>query len=147
MRYISFKLGVKNINYYLYVQVLTFLRTDRRVTVSGDTFPKPCISICVPLLCQALQSNGEFITPEGFRKRIQSIQFKKSGLPQWFLKPGTDLDFIPSSQTLLRDCGQQHNSLQIYRELFSEEVLTKLDKGRFHCIYICHLVICLAHVV
>ena len=87
-------------------------------------------------LCPSTMSSiGEFITPEGFRKRIQSIQFKKSGLPQWFLKPGTDLDFIPSSQTLLRDCGQQRKSLQIYRELFSEEVLTKLDKGRFLCIY------------
>ena len=128
------------------MQVLTFLRTDRRVTAPGDLSPKPYISFSLPLLCEALQTNGEFITEGGFRKRLDNLQHK-SGLPQWFMKPGSDLGFIPTSLSLLKAHGQQRKSVQIYRELFSDEVLAALDKGQLNnnqwCTTSCNICVCI----
>ena len=117
------------------------MRTDRRVTAPGDSSPKPCISFALPLLCESLQSNGEFITEGGFRKRLENLR-QKSGLPQLFLKPGSALDFIPTSLSLLKAHGAQHKCVQIYRELFPDEVLETLDKGQLSNHWYMYTILC-----
>ena len=128
------------------MQVLTFLKTNRRITAPGDLSPKPCVSFSLPLLCKALQTNSEFITEGCFRKRLDNLQHK-SRLPQWFMKPGSDLGFIPTSLSVPTVHGQQHTSVQIYRELFSDEVLAAIDKGQLNnnqwCTKSCKICVCI----
>lgn len=56
-----------------------------------------------------------------------------SDTSQWFLKEGSDLDFIPSSPSLQKMHGKQHKCVQIEHDLFSDEVLYTLDQGYYIC--------------
>ena len=57
------------------------MRIDRSVTAKGDTSAKPCISIVVKGLCQALSNAKVLISEDGFQQRVKhsksSLEFLK----------------------------------------------------------------------
>ena len=106
------------------------MRTDRSCTAPGDSSPKPCVSVVVPLICRILNDKGKNITEAAFRESVLYSFRAKAGMPQWFLTSLSDLTFIPSSKTLQRVHCIQHKAIHIYRTSLPDQVLEKLDRGK-----------------
>ena len=106
------------------------MRTDRSCTAPGDSSPKPCVSVVVPLICRILNDKGKNITEAAFRESVLCSFRAKAGMPQWFLTNLSDLTFIPSSKTLQRVHCTQHKAIHIYRTSLPDQVLEKLDRGK-----------------
>ena len=104
------------------------MRTDRSDTAKGDTSAKPCISIVVKGLCQALSNAKVFISEDGFRQRVKHFP-AKFGIPQWFLAPDSLYEYIPSAKKVQKEQAKQHKCFQVYRSVFSSKTLKILDKG------------------
>ena len=104
------------------------MRIDRKVTVRGLSAPKPCISFVIKDMCDALGNKGIKIDPNQFSNRIQHLPINTTN-PQWFLKTGSNLDYIPYSKTVLSVHGHQKKCCNIHKSIFSEEVLLALDEG------------------
>ena len=105
------------------------MRTDRSCTAPGDSSPKPCVLVVVPLICRILNDKGKNITEAAFRESMLCSFRAKAGMPQWFLTNLSDLTFIPSSKTLQSVHCTQHKAIHIYRTSLPDQVLEKLDRG------------------
>ena len=114
------------------LQILHFMRIDRKVTARGHSSPKPCISFVIKDLCDALSTKGIEISHSHFSRNIQHLPINTTN-PQWFLKAESDLDYIPYSKAGLSLHGHQKKCCNILKSIFSEEVLSALDKGT--CIF------------
>ena len=121
-------------NYYSYnftfptFQILHFMRIDRKATARGQSTAKPCISFVIRDLCDALCTKGIEIDPNHFLKGIQHLPINTTN-PQWFLKAGSDLDYIPCTKSRLSIHGHQRKCCQIHKSVFPEELLCALDEG------------------
>ena len=114
------------------MQILQFLRTDRKATAKGDVSPRPCISFVVKDLCAILQQKGISITDKEFHKRIANFPLNMIN-PQWFLNETTSRTSTPSSRYLLNIHAKQKRCCQIYQSSFEDSVLERLDTGgSFH---------------
>ena len=103
--------------------------TDRNITAKGATSAKPCISIVMKGLCQALNSAKVFISEDGFRQRVKHFPVK-FGIPQWFLAPDSLYEYIPSAKKEQKEQAKQHKCFQVYRSVFSSKTLKILDQGK-----------------
>ena len=110
------------------IQILRFLRIDRKATATGDSTAQKCISFHVKTLCDALEDKGELLKPSEFLGKLQNLPLNTTN-PQWFLNDTSDLIHIPSSRSLLKIHGQQRKCCHIYHSVFSEDVLAKLSSG------------------
>ena len=61
-------------------QVLQFMRTDRSCTAPGDSSPKLCVSVVVPLICLILNDKGKNITEAAVRESVL-CSFSACGMP------------------------------------------------------------------
>ncbi len=117
------------------MQILQFLRIDRKATAKGDVSPKPCISFIVRELCTALSDKQISITVQEFQKRIANFPLNTVN-PQWFLNETTDRTTIPSSKHLLNIHAKQKKCSQIYQSSFDESFLEKLEAGMYNKTFI-----------
>lgn len=100
------------------LRILHFMRIDRKVTIKGLSAPKPCISFVIKDLFDALGNKGsKIIDPSQFSSRIQHLPINTTNL-QWFLKAGSDLDYIPYSKTVLSVHGHQKKCCNIHKSIF-----------------------------
>lgn len=113
-------------------QILRFMRCDRKVTARGESVAKPCISFVVRDFCVALSSKGIEVEPSSFFKRIEHLPINTVN-PQWFLRAGSDLEYIPYTKSSLAVHGQQRKCCQVHKTIFSDNVLSALEEGMCTC--------------
>ena len=109
------------------MQILTFLRGDVHCTFSTSTTPKPAYGVCLKALEQ-IQT-----IPSDIAARISNQPgVLISGPPRTFLKPNSDLLYIPSGR-LDRKKGAPHTifvrTLYIQKERLQISVCDKLDSA------------------
>lgn len=97
------------------------------VTAEGDIAPKPCISLFFKGC--ALAALSHYISENGLRKILRSLPCKM-GIPQWFLKESSSYGTYLILRLILKDHGKQYKCC---RDLFSEEFLKAVDKGKHKC--------------
>ena len=111
-------------------QILQFMRTDRRATARGHSSTEPCISFVIKDVCEALSTKGITIKPEHFAKKVQHFPINTTN-PQWFLKKGSDLDYIPSTKSRLAIHGKSRKCCHIYQSVFKSDIVAALYAGLY----------------
>ena len=113
------------------MQVLTFLRADRNI-VNKDGTKSPSLAIYPAQLQKHLKSL-KLLVPKNLVRCITNLYpgMSRTGQQHLFLKPGVEMDHVPSRQVgLSKGLVEYPRSLMIARTTISDVTLAVIDNGK-----------------